>query len=489
MSFVPPASTGCIRWRILILLLPGVLLIGCQSYEAAPLDIHDYRSSFEDRIDETETVTAFAERLNATDEAINRGFDPSDGICSAEGEVLALFYNNRLRIARLEAGVALATLETAGLWDDPVFGFDAAEILSPTTTPFEWGAMGSLTIPISGRLDIEKQRAGAAYEAELRTIVDAEWRTRADLRKSWARWAAASEHLLLIDELIVKLKEINSQADLLMKAGEINRVERRLLKIELADRLVQASEVELQALNALNDLLDVMGLPPSAGPLLIPEFPAIEHPEVPNTTERLIQSNTELAVRFAEYETAEETLRLEIRKQFPDIVIGSGYGTQFNDQRVMFGLSIPIPILNANRAAIAEAAARREVVRAAAETTFESLYRELETANAALLLKQNQRNQYTDVIVPLLSAQNEDLRKIAELGELDMFVLLETVNRTVQTKQRLIDLRVEELDATIMVHEILGPAIPMDPAPTMNRHNTNTTDSDKDNTFVAGGRK
>ena len=180
-------------------------------------------------------------------------------------------------------------------------------------------------------------------------------------------------------------------------------------------------------------------------------------PEVDDVTARLISSNTTLAMYFARYQTAENTLRLEITKQFPDIVIGSGYGTQFNDQRVMFGLSVPLPILNANRAPIARAHAEREVARAAAEVTFSEITRQLAAAEYSLNIKRKQRDRYGEEVIPLLAAQAQDIQRIAALGELDIFVLLETVNRTLRTKQELIRLQAEQLDAAITVVQILGP--------------------------------
>ncbi|MEE3002315.1 MAG: TolC family protein, partial [Planctomycetota bacterium] len=326
MTFVSPPPHRGSSWRTHSPLLAALVLVGCQSYEPAPLDIGAYRESLDDRLIDTEPISAFARRLQAAGEDVPARFDPTDGISHAEGEVLALFYNPDLRITRLEAGVALATWDTAGLWEDPVFGFDAAEIISPSA-PFEYGLMGSLTIPISGRLQVEKERAGAAYEARLRSIVDAEWRTRAELRRKWAAWAAAVAQAELLDDMIGQLEEINDIADHLEAAGELNRVERRLLHIEQADHMVQATEMDLQVLKAEADLLDVLGLPPDAMDLLIPSFPETSIPEVDDVTVRLVDANTELAVHFAEYRIAEETLRLEIKKQFPDIVIGSGYGT------------------------------------------------------------------------------------------------------------------------------------------------------------------
>jgi hypothetical protein len=66
----------------------------------------------------------------------------------------------------------------------------------------------------------------------------------------------------------------------------------------------------------------------------------------------------------------------------------------------------------------------------------------------------------------LLAEQSRDLHAIAKLGELDIFVLLETLTRTLSAKQRLIDLRLGEIDAAITVARILGPDTPRQPTPT-----------------------
>ena len=461
-------------WRQPIALIGMILwATGCQSYEPVPLDIPAYSDSFEARIRDIEPVADFCQTLNEAGLAVPENFDFDDGISYAEGEVLALFYNPQLRVQRLQAGVALATRENAGLWDDPVFGFDGAEIVSPPT-PFEYGLMLSLTIPISGRLEVEKDQAGAAYAAELRAIAHAEWTVRTGLRSQWATWTAAVAKSELVMDLISDLEEIEAIAQRLHEVGEINRVEHRLLQIQLADMKIQASEMQLEAIAQETALLDMLGLPPAASALLIPAFPAGTTPQVDDVTKRLVASNTQLAVHFADYETAEQTLRLEIKKQFPDIVIGSGYGTQFNDQRVMFGVSIPVPILNANRQAIAEAAAQREVVRAEAETTYAHLIRVLAAAMTTLELKKLQRDQYESEVVPMLDAQRDDLTRIARLGELDMFVLLETISRIRTAKERLITLRLAELKSAVVVQEIFGPSP------------TSTTSTSDPSTVVAG---
>ena len=450
-------------WGSIRFLAIAFLLTGCQSYTPAPLDIGAYSNTLETRLIDVEPVSAFAHRL-AVASGTPVAFDVKDGISAAEGEVIALFYNPKLRVSRLEAGVALANFETAGLWKDPVFGFNGAEITSPSA-PFSFGVMGNVSIPISGRLAVEKARAGTAYEAQLREIIHAEWNLRGELRSRWAHWTATSLKVQLIEEVLKQLEHIVSIANSLVDAGEINRVEHRLILVELANIKMQAADARLQFVEDEIALLTLMGLSPSSAESLIPSFPIIEMTLVEDETARIIDANTELAIQFAKYQIAEETLRLEIKKQYPDIVLGSGYGSELNDHRVLFGISIPLSIWNRNQAGIADAKSQREVAKALAETTFARLFRNLELANQTLLVRQTQHAYFENEIVPMLEEQTKDINAIVTLGEVDTFILLETVTRQFSAKQKLLDLQVAQLDAAIQVQNILGPSYQLNPSP------------------------
>lgn len=471
-------------------MLPGlgsavalIVLAGCQSYERVPLELADHRAALDARLIATEPISYFVERLSEAGNQVPERFDPNDGLSPAEGEVLALFYNPDLRLARLDAGVALATFDTAGLWDDPQFGFDGEEVLSG---PFNYGLMLSLTIPISGRLGVEKDRAGAAYEAELRRIVDAEWSTRAAVRSAWASWSVASERLLLLREVIGQVERISAITDQLETAGELTRVEARLLRAELVETRADVAEAVLAEARARVELLGLMGLPPDAPVELLPAIPPASIGEISGAIERLIEANTTLAVRRAEYQIAEETLRLEVRKQYPDITIGTGYGSEDNDDRLLLGVSIPIPILNANRAGIAEAKARREVARAAAETTFERLTRELSMARAAYDASRTQRDAFERDLVPMLDEQASEVEQLIDLGEVNTLLLLETVTRRFEAKSRLLDLRLAETDAAIEITRLLGPDEPEMPAPVEPATDEDTTTANTPHTAARG---
>ncbi len=437
---------------------------GCQSYGPAPLDIAAHRGEFEARAFAVEPVEAFAARLREAGSEIPDKIDFADGLSAAEAEAVALFYNPELRLARMEAGVALATFETAGLWEDPAFGFDGADILS-SAAPFEFGFMLSLTLPVSGRLAVEKDRAGAAHAVELRRIEDAEWRTRAALRRAWMAWFIAEEQAGVHREVLSQIERIVSITNQLEAARELQRIEGRLFRVELAARRAAIVNAELAAAEARRDLLSIIGLPPDAAITLVPSVPSVNPDLSPDRFARLIKSNTQLSIRRAEYQLAEQSLRLEVRKQYPDITIGSGYGNE-GDDRLLLGVSLPVPILNANRGGIATAHAARALARTAAETTYEYLARDLASAQAALDAARTQRMQYTSEVLPLLAQQAAEVQRLAELGDVNTLLFLDTVTRQFDAKFYLLDLQLAELEIAITIEQLLGPDWMVDPGRT-----------------------
>lgn len=462
-----------IPWHVVPLACVG-LLAGCQSYQPLPLDLAEHQADVASRLAQDESLRAFAERLAGGDTDSDDPFDTSNGISSAEAEVIALFYNPDLRLARLRAGVAMANAETAGLWEDPVFGFDGAELLSPSG-PLEYGLTLSLTIPISGRLGVEEDKADRAYEAELRRVVDAEWSMRAKVRKAWADWSVAAERMRLIDEVAEQIDRIGVVSDRLEKAGELTRVEARLLRSQRIGLRVERASVEAEAEQNRLELMSLMGLLPTTRVELVPSLSTIDLPESSQTTDRLIKSNTTLAVARADYAVAEQSLRLEVRKQYPDIEIGAGYGSEDKDDRLLLGVSLPIPSLNANRGGIATARAERQLARSTAQTEFERLAFQLAGAQARLSAAQKQQEVLQDELVPMLDAQAAEIDRLAELGEVNTLILLETVTRRFEAKDRILDLNLAELAARIEVVRLLGPDEPATPSPVSASVKTKTT--------------
>jgi len=441
-------KTGCAR-----LLAGGALagvVLGCQSYTPAPLDLEAYRSSLAERLLGAVEVEAFYEAGGGG------AFDLRDGVTLAEGEALAMFYNPSLRLARLDALGAEARVENAGLWDDPVFGFDGAEVLS-MSAPLEFGATIGFTLPVSGRLGLEEEHAESGQRVALERVRAREWAVRAAVRRAWVRWSLARGRAVLLGGLVEQTSEVAGITDGLEEAGEVPRVEARLVRAELAVRRMELVEARREERVARIDVLELLGLRVDAGLELAPTLAVGAGERSSVSEDAAVKASPRLAVRRAEYEAAEAALRVEIRKQYPDVSLGGGYGREEDAGRALVGVSIPIPVLNANRAGIAEARVARERARVGAEGELERLLADLARARERLASIREQREVYEREIVPMHDAQARELGRLIELGEVDTLLLLESVRRWYETRGRVLALRAGEADAAIEIAMLVGP--------------------------------
>ena len=179
--------------------------IGCQSYQSSPIKIFDdYRESYDARTGELNALVSSAKELHPTEDNFPDSFDVSDGISPEEGEVVALFFNPNLRLSRLESD-------------------------------------------------------------SIKSIVNDEWNTRSTIRSKWASWVTAENFIELIKETIKTFEEIDLIAKSLRNADELNRIQYRLIDIEIRSKRVELDQLSIIAVNRKNELLILLGLPRSAG--------------------------------------------------------------------------------------------------------------------------------------------------------------------------------------------------------------------------------
>ena len=436
-------------------------LAGCQQYRPQPLDLASHEAAWRARTPGDDAVQAFADRLaeGATRDAAP--FDPDDGLSLAEGELVALGFNPDLRLARLRAGVAGASAEHAGRWDDPEFAIDVVRITE--SVPDRWVITPSLafTIPISGRLAAEKARARAATHAALDRVAEEEWRTRRDVRHAWLDWSAALVRLEEQQALLDSMEPLVASMTSLAQAGEMLRTESALFSLERSQRRYELLRMRGRAAESEQRVRALLGLSPDA-PLAL--RPTLALGDAPDAEAKPVQRSLTLARLAQEYEVAEQTLRREVRKQYPDLTIGPLYEDDQGQSRIGFLAGFPVPILNANRQAIAEASAQRELARAAYETEYERIAGALAAARARAASLHAEREAILREMVPLVDRQLADARDLLDLGEISGLVLLESLVRAHDTRLHLIDVRVDEAKAQAELLHLPGPE-PADPTP------------------------
>ena len=434
-------------------------IAGCRTYEPEPLDLEAHRRAWLDRTPTSESVLEFARRLDEQETPVAT-FDPADGVTLPEAEVIALVFNPDLRLARGRARIASATAENAGLWEDPVFAIDVLRITESVANPWVITPGLAFTIPLSGRLGAEKDQADAAFRTELYRIAEAEWNVRTDLRREWASWSAARMRLEETEAMDVGLQSLVDSTSRLSDVGELPRPEAALFVIEQARRRNELRGLRGDIEEGEQRIRALMGLSPDAPVELVAGLG--NGADATRTSPGTLDGNLTLARLREAYDVAEQSLRREILKQYPDLTIGPLYETDQGQSRIGFLGAIPLPVLNANRQGIAEAEAERELARAAFETEYERTVGDVAAIEARLDALQAQRDDMEQVVIPLVDRQIADANQLLRLGESGALVLLDSLRREFEIKLQLIDIRLGEVLSENEIRALTGPE-PGDP--------------------------
>ncbi len=436
------------------MVLTAALVAGCQGYDPQPLDEAAHARQWQARDPASEPVAEYARKLALAGRQTGP-FDLRDGISLPEAEVIALFFNPDLRRARAEAGIALAGAEQAGRWQDPELEINATYILENVSSPWVLGGMLKFTLPLSGRHGVEEDKAWAEHRLTLTEVVASEWQVLQDLRQHWLAAAATAEDLALTQRFIASLEQLKTRADNLAAAGALSRLDARLIELELVSRRIEAFGLETDLAELRLQLRQDLGLMPTAPLQLQLELASMDAPAQPDQVLR--QRNPALRVARAQYDVSEQSLRLEIRKQYPDLVIGGGFESDQGQSRIALGLGLPIPIINLNREGIARARAARVEARTAwegaVENAFHTLARaELRQARAAL-----QAQQVRQQLVPLADAQAAEATRMAELGEFDAIRQLDVLTRQHEARLALLKAETDQRLAAASLLGAVGP--------------------------------
>ncbi len=423
-------------------------LFACQTYERRPLDLAAHRDAFVVRETQSEAVREMLSRAPA---------DSQSRVSLEVAEELALLLHPQLRLARWRAGVAQATRDNAGLWADPSLGFDLTKILEGPSAGWELLGSVGLTLPVSGRLSRAKDAAQALLEVESLRIAALEWETRATTRRAYIVWAAAharSEEMRIYAERLARIVELVA---MLESRGEIARIEARLFRMEAIATQAALIDLDARRTQSRTALLRELGLSPAA---TLAFDPAVLLQSTQRSSCEDGTSHPRIALAAAEYEAAERALALEIERQFPDLQIGPGYGEQDGDRQFVLGLGITLPLWNANRQAIGERAAEREVARVAAEIAVESLVIERAVQQTDLAALQAQYDLQMHEVIPMVDAQSADVRRLAELGgEVNALILLDSLKRGRDAQLGLVDAAESLRQAEIRWDALCGPTV------------------------------
>ncbi len=348
---------------------------------------------------------------------------------------------------------------------DPTLDVDVVRILETVPHPWLLATRIGFTLPLSGRLQLERDLATAAHGTaliEARTV-EAEVVRHTDA--AFAHWRADRRRADLLQDLCTRLAELEAIAARLAAAGERTQQEARAFTLERLLRQAELAQSEAAAAAGELTLKRLLGLHPSA-PV---QFTATAPPplQVPDAAERQRQlfAGPRLAALQHGYEQSERALALEVGRQWPDLVLRPGYDEEDAQPRLALGLSLPLPLFAGNTPAIRRAEAERSVAAEALRGRSEQAVHELAAAELQLAAAERQQQLVRGELVPLAQQQVADVRRLAELGQLDPLLMLDALVRAHAAGMQAIAADLAAAEAAVAIDSLFW-----NDAPTAARH-------------------
>lgn len=283
----------------------------------------------------------------------------------------ALYFHPTLNVARAEWRAAVAQESIAAQKPLPSVSTNLQEHSQHSGGQSPWTYGLSIDIPFETRdkRQIRIDRASKLSEAAKISIANRAWLIRAQLRTTMIEVAYLKRNSQLLEKELRYRQDVLAILNKRVLAGMSSTVELNQSKLAC----LKAQQTYQNALSKLAiakaKLGEALGLPNEAVSKLNIIYDTLESP--PNIDSRLFADNSiideamlnrlDIRAGLEKYAAAELKLKLEIAKQYPDIVLSPSYAYDQGDHIWSLGFSTLLTYLNKNQALIKEANSLRDV--------------------------------------------------------------------------------------------------------------------------------
>jgi outer membrane protein TolC len=405
-------------------------LCGCATYQPEPLEPATVAQQFESR---SLSNAGLCEYLDAN---LGAKFSapPSREWDLASLTLVGFYYSPDLGVADARVREADAAVITARAVPNPTVhvGPQYREAISPNFAPWAIGSFSlDLSIETAGKRGYRIAEVERLADAARLAAGETAWTVRSRIR------AALLQLMLDVRErdLAAQEEETLAQVAILftqrVKAGGASQPDLSLALSSLQGAKLKSAQADARLSEDRNVLSAAIGLPVEALDGARFSLPTLDSP--PNQrslSAKAIQSlallnRIDLRRELAQYAAADEALKLEVAKQYPDIDISGGYSWEGGENIFELGPSAVLPVFNQNQGPIAEAEARRKVVAAQFLAAQAGI---IEQSQATLV-------RYRGALIALEAARSaadfqakrlDQARRALAVGESDTVVLAQT---------------------------------------------------------------
>jgi outer membrane protein TolC len=396
----------------------ALLLAGCVHFESQPLSSARIAADFDTRSLNNPELREFLEN-NLKPESFAWPL-PSWDLTNLV--LAAFFYHPDLDVARAKWATAQAGKKIAGERPNPTVSVSPAY---DTTTPIPspWVVTASLDIPLetAGKRGYRLAQAAQLSEAARLNLASVAWAVRSRVRQRLVELYSAREmEALLKDQQSLQTENLRLLKNQ-YQAGAISAFEVTQARIAADSTRLALRDAERQRAEARVQLADAIGVPVGALDGVSLSFASLNElpDDIPADAARrqALLGRADILGALAEYAASQSALQLEIAKQYPDVHLSPGYEFDQGDNKWSLGLAMTLPVLNQNKGAIAEAAAKRAEAAAMFNALQAGVVAEIERAVAGYRVALQKRDD-TEALRSNLLKQEKTAQAMLDAGEI-----------------------------------------------------------------------
>ncbi|MBU4432999.1 MAG: TolC family protein [Alphaproteobacteria bacterium] len=317
----------------------GLLLAGCAHYRAVPIRLDAYPTALDARQLDQKPI----------------------GAAWTTGDLLAagLARNATITEAAAKYRTAMAAAKTSRV--APSLSLTLTAEYSRDPKPWLYGFGGDLPLDIGGRRGERLTAADLTAVQALYAYGETVWTVRMALTRARADRISADAELVLAQQLEAMRQARAERLDRRVAVGEDDRALALTARTDLSAVHRRIADARARRVQADVALAQALSVPVAAVANLVLAAPISPPPGLDLTQARREAALTRLDVLKAlvDYDLAESALKLEVAKQYPEIHLGPGYTWDHGVAKLPFNLSLALPPNDLNRAAIAQAEAKR----------------------------------------------------------------------------------------------------------------------------------
>jgi len=338
-----------------------LLLGGCVRYVDQPLSPEKSMNEFESRSLDDPGLKDFAESIHP-----NVQFPPPKWDITAL-TIAGFYFQPGLEADRYHYLTTKAKIAIEQEYPNPTLilapAFNSTTTSSDGISP--WIVPVSLDFPLisSTKRNLRIARRRAQAEIDLLELAQNAWRCRQSVHQGLLGIYIIGKETELLQQQYDLQSENVKLTQQMLAAGQVSAFDAYHVRNERDGVHYALLQTKRRQGIATASLAEAIGLPLSVINGMDYDFSRFKQIPEALASEALrrqcLLNRTDLLVSMAQYKQSQLELQYEIARQYPDLTIGPGYEFDQDDNKWGLGISLELPLLNQNQAAIGVAMQKR----------------------------------------------------------------------------------------------------------------------------------